>query len=135
MSSAPKQRRNRNRQKSGKVSATIADESDSGSEDMHAKGSRVTKSSSLDTVRIIPRTPKTNIPMKEWDANDGDDVELNLLDENARHEASNGFVEDYGGGLESKRPLSSKDKRAMVLLVLLCGCRSASICYVLSCIM
>lgn len=127
MSSAPIQRRNRNRPKSGKVSTTTPDKSDSGSEEMHPNRSKVSKSSSLDTVRIIPRAQKTpNAAMKEWDASDENDVELSLLDANERHEASNGFVvaeEDYGGDPESRRPLSSKDKRAMVLLVFLCEFR------------
>jgi hypothetical protein len=70
--------------------------------------------------------------MKEWDERDADDVELSLLNGDERLEASNGYnyadVDDgYGGGTASKRPLSSKDKRAMVLLVCLCEYRSVSL--------
>jgi PAT family acetyl-CoA transporter-like MFS transporter 1 len=52
-----------------------------------------------------------------------EEVEMSLLGEEERRQAANGLVdsvEEYGNGFESKRSVSAKDKRGMVLLCVLC---------------
>lgn len=76
----------------------------------------------------IPRTPiisrgpvSSRLAMLE----DGDEeVELNLLAEQEQREARQGLEREEEKEEEHvKRPISSKDKRAMVLLCVLCGSR------------
>jgi PAT family acetyl-CoA transporter-like MFS transporter 1 len=75
-------------------------------------------SSSLDSIFISPRTPVARSPRTNQNGNADDDVELSLLGEDERRLAAAGLDED--DPYTTKRPLSSKDKRAMVLLCVLC---------------
>lgn len=76
--------------------------------------STMATSTSLNSIHISPRTPKSpRIGLN--DAEEG--VELSLLGEEERREALRG-VED----IPSKRPIGAKDKRGMVLLCVLCKC-------------
>lgn len=82
--------------------------------------------SGLNAIHIAPRTPKT--PRTPWNAHDDDDdtadVELSLLGDEDRRQAAQGLGETeeqgFPGGPEAKHPLSTKDKRGMVLLIVLC---------------
>jgi hypothetical protein len=81
--------------------------------------------SGLSTIHIAPRTPKT--PRTTWNAgeeNETEEVQLSLLGEDERRQAAQGLGETeeqgYSVELESKRPVSAKDKRAMILLIVLC---------------
>jgi len=89
-------------------------------------------STSLESVQITPRTPRVLRPHKpEADADadhfvggaDAEEVEMSLLAEEERARAGAGFA-DGNGRLEAKHkvPLSPEDKRAMVLLCVLCTC-------------
>lgn len=69
-------------------------------------------SSSLNNMHISPRTQRTQRNVDE------EDVELSLLGEDERYQAGRGL--DDGGNSVSKQPISAKDKRAMVLLCILC---------------
>ena len=84
--------------------------------------------SSLDHIQIAPRTPK--IPRTSHTANgmgDGShEIELSLLGDAERREAVRGLEEHevetarVPSWPDSKRPFSSKDKKAMALLIVLC---------------
>ena len=83
-------------------------------------------STSLDSVQVTPRTPRT--ARHDSDDTDADyvvgsrsaeEVEMSLLGEDERRHADAGFA-DYTDA-KHKAPLSSEDKRAMVLLCTLCA--------------
>ncbi|KJA29317.1 hypothetical protein HYPSUDRAFT_1076308 [Hypholoma sublateritium FD-334 SS-4] len=79
--------------------------------------------SSLNSIHISPRTPKT--PRATMGTGDEDDVELELLNEEERVQSARDFgYAGNGSSAEehediSKRPISPKDKRNMVLLCVL----------------
>jgi len=83
-------------------------------------------STSLDGVQITPRTPRGVRP-RYADVDDllvgvdAEEVEMNLLSGDERSRAEPGFA-DGNGHIEAKHraPLSLEDKRAMVLLCVLC---------------
>jgi MFS transporter, PAT family, solute carrier family 33 (acetyl-CoA transportor), member 1 len=84
-------------------------------------------STSLDSVQITPRTPRS--ARRDHDDIDADyvvgsgsteEVEMSLLAEDERRRADAGFEEEYAGA-KHKAPLSSEDKRAMALLCTLCA--------------
>jgi hypothetical protein len=76
-------------------------------------------SSSLDSAYASPRTSTFRRSLNQ----DGeDDVELSLLTDEQRNEANGYALEPPASGV--KRPMSAKDKRAVVLLCLLCECSS-----------
>jgi hypothetical protein len=81
----------------------------------------IAMSSSLNSIRITPRTPKT--PRGPAMDNE-DDVELTLLDEEERLRSANGFQDDDSSladsDIDSKKPISTNDKKQMVLLCILC---------------
>lgn len=67
----------------------------------------------MDTVRIQPRTPRLQ--------HDTEEVELSLLGEDERRQAAFGASEnDSARAGRAKRPMSTKDKRSMGLLCILC---------------
>lgn len=75
--------------------------------------------SSLSAIQISPRTPKISRP----DMGDEDDVELSLLNETERQSARAFSNEAYSLSdtqSDTKRNISAKDKRGMVLLCVLC---------------
>ncbi|KAM6498364.1 Acetyl-coenzyme A transporter 1 [Amanita muscaria] len=74
-------------------------------------------SSSLNSIHISPRTPKTPRNIPEYD----DDVELSLLQGEERREARLDELgdESFGEHTTGKRKISAKDKRGMVLLCVL----------------
>jgi MFS transporter, PAT family, solute carrier family 33 (acetyl-CoA transportor), member 1 len=77
-------------------------------------------SSSLDSIYISPRTPKTPRTMQNGSA-DPEEVELTLLDDDERRRAAEGLDADVEEDPYSvKRPISPKDKRAIILLCVLC---------------
>ncbi|KAJ7596762.1 acetyl-coenzyme A transporter 1-domain-containing protein [Mycena floridula] len=73
-------------------------------------------SSSLNSIHITPRTPISS--RLDPDEND-DDVELSLLGEDERRQAAFGLESDPSTMGDHKKPISSKDKKAMVLLCVL----------------
>ncbi|KAJ3526030.1 hypothetical protein NM688_g8313 [Phlebia brevispora] len=88
------------------------------------------QSTSLESIHIQPRTPKTaavrvNGDVPGWTAGEAsgvEEVELSLLGEDERREAANGLTleeeQEYLAQSE-KRPMSVKDKRAIALLIVL----------------
>jgi len=86
-------------------------------------------SSSLNSIHISPRTPRTPRP----NAGDGEenDVELTLLNEQERLQSAQAFHDSDSVVPEaedvSKRPISAKDKRGMVLLCVLCEPRASTL--------
>lgn len=87
------------------------------------------QTTSLESIRILPRTPKTPRTAERWMPQDGepiDEVELSLLGEDERRQAAEGTsLEDEMDHLSqggAQKVVSSKDKRAVVLLVILCEC-------------
>lgn len=84
-------------------------------------------SSSLQNTHISPRTPKANRTFEDVE----DDMELSLLGEEERRQAAEG-LEDVSLRNVSKKPMSSKDKRAMVLLCVLCKFFRVIFCTALS---
>jgi hypothetical protein len=79
-------------------------------------------SSSLSSIQIQPRTPKT--PRLEDGAEE--EVELRLLGEHERRQSQDEY--DGNGIPETEEPakphvISAKDKRNMVLLCVLCKCK------------
>ncbi|KAI0700407.1 MFS general substrate transporter [Cytidiella melzeri] len=85
------------------------------------------QTTSLESISIQPRTPKT--PRSNggplWRASDGigdEDVELSLLGEDERRQAAQGMTleeeQEYLAQAD-KKPMSNKDKRAIALLIIL----------------
>jgi hypothetical protein len=83
-------------------------------------------SSSLHSIHVSPRTPKTLHDVEDAE----DDVELSLLGEDERERAVQDLEDELlppqSGG---KRSISARDKRAMVLLCVLC--ELFNVCYCL----
>ena len=81
---------------------------------------------SLNSIQIQPRTPRSSRPGRDWaSGSDGgtDEVELTLLNEDERREAGAG-VDGFGlesGAEKAKSTLTAEDKKAMVLLSILCS--------------
>ena len=73
--------------------------------------------SSLNSIHISPRTPKTPRVAAE---DEEDDVELELLNEEERRLAERDIDEPVEHEPHGKKPISAKDKRSMVLLCVLC---------------
>jgi PAT family acetyl-CoA transporter-like MFS transporter 1 len=111
-----------------KRSRRRSDESLRSSEDMSPRLHSSAVTSSLDHIQIVPRTPKMprTLPTQNGMGDGSDEVELSLLGEAERREAAHGLEDGMGGSFEDwldpKQPLSSKDKRAMALLIVLCSC-------------
>ncbi|RDB29639.1 hypothetical protein Hypma_015130 [Hypsizygus marmoreus] len=84
-----------------------------------ASGNSMAVSSSLSSIHISPRTPKTpkTLRMGLDDAEEG--VELSLLGEDERRQAARDLDEVEEEISSHKRPISAKDKRGMVLLCVL----------------
>lgn len=61
-----------------------------------------------------------------------DEVELSLLSEVERHEAEDGLTveeeQEYLGQPGAKGPVSSRDKRAIILLIILCELIPVYVC-------
>ncbi|EGO02780.1 hypothetical protein SERLA73DRAFT_47680 [Serpula lacrymans var. lacrymans S7.3] len=81
-------------------------------------------SSSLDSIHISPRTPTAmRAARRSADTDEGEEVELTLLDDDERSRAARGLsdVDSLGhiDGPKPKRSLSVKDRKAMVLLIIL----------------
>jgi hypothetical protein len=84
-------------------------------------------STSLGSVQITPRTPRTARPKYAEDdssvGRDVEEVEMSLLSVDERSRAEPGFT-NGDGYLEDKQKapiISLEDKRAMVLLCVLCA--------------
>ena len=73
-------------------------------------------SSSLNSLHIHPRAQKSSNSNRR----DMEDVELSLLDDEQQRQADVGLPTDRPHARRSKHSFSAKDKRAMVLLVVLC---------------
>ena len=103
----------------------------SSSKDMLQPRQPMVVTSGLNAIRIAPRTPKT--PWTGHDDEDADEVELNLLDEEDRRLAAQGLGETeeqgFRNGSEAKRQMSAKDRRGMILLIILCEC-TETLCHV-----
>lgn len=81
--------------------------------------------SGLNTIHIAPRTPKTpRTPWTDGDGGETEEVQLSLLGEEDRRQAALGLGDTEEQGYprepEIKRPLSVKDKRGIILLIVLC---------------
>jgi len=93
-------------------------------ERMPSRSPRAT-STSLNSITILPRTPKTpRTGERDWDPADGsnfDDVELSLLQDHERRQATEGLEDELGrfSQPDPNKPISAKDKKAMALLVVL----------------
>lgn len=94
---------------------------------IHKQGDSMAVSSSLHNIHISPRTPKTPKTSQFDEAEEG--VELSLLNEEERYQAARDFddMQELNGNV--KHPISSKDKRAMVLLCILCKSSISYLCY------
>lgn len=81
----------------------------------HSLNEALGTTSSMDNVRIQPRTPRQGV-------HDTEEVELTLLEEDEQRQAAIGVLDDDDSVRASrhKHPMSTKDKRAMGLLITLC---------------
>ncbi len=82
---------------------------------------------SLESIEVVPRTPVTARRGYSHDPRtpDGvDEVELSLLRDDERHAAASDLTleeeEAYLAQTDGKRPVSARDKQAIVLLIILC---------------
>ncbi|KAI6045025.1 acetyl-coenzyme A transporter 1-domain-containing protein [Pisolithus marmoratus] len=76
--------------------------------------------SSLDSIVIPPRVPSTARPAREsFDVVEGDEVELSLLDVSERPRTAEGPDDDDEVVTMKSKTISARDRRAMVLLVIL----------------
>lgn len=75
-------------------------------------------STSLDSIHVPPRTPRT----VRYDENDKpeDGIELNLLNDDERRAAA--ADDDVDVAVSRVKGVSGKDKRSMALLIVLCEC-------------
>lgn len=98
--------------------------SDSDGMPRHPRG----QTTSLESISIQPRTPKTprSNAGPAWRRSDDiaqDEVELSLLGEDERRQAAIGLTleeeQEYLAQAE-KKPVSTKDKKAIALLIILC---------------
>ncbi|KAK7468607.1 hypothetical protein VKT23_003111 [Stygiomarasmius scandens] len=116
-------RRHKSNSKSPNPSARNSKSNTRSLQDMKkASGDSMAVSSSLNTLHVNPSTPIISRPQSRMPFENGeDDLELNLLGENERREARQGVEEPDSDSTDdaAKRPISSKDKRAMVLLCVL----------------
>lgn len=87
---------------------------------------------SLETIEVLPRTPITSRTPRRgyaaWSADEdghAEEVELSLLGEEDRRQAASDLTleeeQAYLSQADGKRPFSSRDKRAIVLLIILCA--------------
>ncbi|EIW65052.1 MFS general substrate transporter [Trametes versicolor FP-101664 SS1] len=85
---------------------------------------------SLETIEVLPRTPITSRTPRRgyaaWSADEdghAEEVELSLLGEEDRRQAASDLTleeeQAYLAQADGKRPFSSRDKRAIVLLIIL----------------
>lgn len=90
---------------------------------------------SLETIEVLPRTPITSRTPRRayaaWSADEdghAEEVELSLLGEEDRRQAASDLTleeeQAYLAQADGKRPFSSRDKRAIVLLIILCASSS-----------
>ena len=107
------------RQRKGKVlTATESPEQEPSLQGMvstHSLNKVRGAASSMDNVRIQPRTPRQGMHDTE--------LELTLLEEDEQRQASVGVLNDDGDSTRTPRPkraMSTKDQRAMSLLITLC---------------
>ncbi|KAI0344059.1 MFS general substrate transporter [Trametopsis cervina] len=120
-SARPSGKQSRRRRTKAARSTSVESPSSSDSEGMPRSPRGQT--TSLESIAIQPRTPKT--PRSNWRLSDGDaanEVELSLLGEDERLQAAQGLTleeeQEYLAQGE-KKPMSAKDKRAIVLLIIL----------------
>lgn len=76
-------------------------------------------SSSLQSIHIPPRTPRSVRGDSEY-ANSMDEVEMSLLSSEERRLAAAGVSLDDAYVSKGKAGISTKDKRGMILLIVLC---------------
>ncbi|PSS37198.1 hypothetical protein PHLCEN_2v969 [Hermanssonia centrifuga] len=88
------------------------------------------QTTSLEGISILPRTPKTATVRANgfpgWSSEDSgnmEEVEMSLLADDERRQAAEGMTveeeQEYLSRSE-KKPVSSKDKKAIALLIILC---------------
>lgn len=115
----PRQRR-KNKGKASPGSSTS--DSDLDSMPRNPKYVAVSSSLELESIHVPPRTPRS--AFGGTDASAEDEVELSLLNEDERRAAAAG--DDVDKSVSRPKGMSSKDKRGMVLLIILCESRSSS---------
>ena len=83
---------------------------------------------SLQSIEILPRTPKTPGAVRRGHgrpSDDVDNVELSLLSESDRRAAAEDLSldeeQEYLAQAEASKSVSSRDRQAMVLLTILCA--------------
>ena len=86
---------------------------------------------SLESIEIVPRTPRTPATARRPHGHGGrtpddvEEVELSLLNEDERRAAAADLsLEEeqvYLAQADGKRPISARDKQAIVLLIILCA--------------
>ncbi|KAG5636560.1 hypothetical protein H0H81_007612 [Sphagnurus paluster] len=82
-------------------------------------GNSMAVSSSLNSIQINPRTPKTPRSLRGGTLDNAEEgVEMSLLGEEEREQAARDLEDDEVNHL--KRPIGAKDRRNMVLLCILC---------------
>jgi hypothetical protein len=103
----------RKRTKTKTAKSPTSSSNTSSDADMATRSSRHAMTTSLEGTPVVPRFSH---------ATEDDDVNIELLTEEDRVRAARGTGESLEelGGARSKRPLSTRDKRAMALLILLC---------------
>lgn len=119
----PSHKPRRRRQKIGEPAASVPS-SDQEGMPRSPRG----QTTSLESISIQPRTPKTSRSNGDpfWhaeEADPSDEVELSLLGDDERLQAAQGMSleeEQVYSTHPEKRPMSTKDKRAIALLVILC---------------
>ena len=73
-------------------------------------------STSLDSIHVPPRTPRTAIDSEDGKPEDG--IELSLLNDDERRAAA--ADDDIDVAVSKVKGVSGKDKRGMALLIVLC---------------
>ena len=123
MSSSPNGSARKPRRRQAKKSQAPAAAQDSMLPSAHAHAT------SLQSIEILPRTPRTPATARRGRAHASDDaddeVELSLLSESDRRAAASDMTleeeQAYLSQADVKKAISSRDKRAMVLLTILCA--------------
>lgn len=120
---ASKRKPRQRRKNKGKTSpGSSSPDSDLDSMSRNPKYVAVSSSLELESIHVPPRTPRSAFGGTDTSAED--EVELSLLNEDERRAAAAG--DDVEKSVSRPKGMSSKDKRGMVLLIILCESCSSS---------
>ena len=116
--SARKARQRRKNKLGGARAGSSPPESD---QEPMRKANGAAVSSSLESIHIPPRTPRSAVGSDD-NMQSMEEVEMSLLTTEERQRAATGVSPDDAYVSKGKAGMSTKDKRGIILLIVLCEC-------------